>query len=451
MWTWLLLALVVPACKPAQEAASPRDPAALYQLAKQLYRAGDWAGAAGAGRDLLALGTGPPPALVAASAELSLAAVLETGQPGLVVEVGEVVVEHPDWLNLPAPLRADWLVAVGEELLLAGNVERAASLLQLSGSGGLELQLLRLLLDRCGGEGRVGEEVEELGDLLDGDWTEEEMTEAKAMLARLQSAALARREEAPAWLDCFLDLQVELGLLPSRLQRPIWYEPGLGTRPVWRLDQFPGPLQQRLAGLAADWRELQTEAERLVRHHNWTLGGWTAGEQELERGGGWHQLVLSGQGYPAPSAAICTAAPRLCALPDLLQGDRQTFGQVKLSVLAGPMRVAAHCGQTNTRLRVHLPLLVPSDPPPRLRVADQTLTWTEGELLVFDDSFEHEVWHESSQARIVLILDLNHPDLTPATKEWYEKNVVVVGKEESGPLFALKEQIKRQEQVKDEF
>jgi aspartate beta-hydroxylase len=32
--------------------------------------------------------------------------------------------------------------------------------------------------------------------------------------------------------------------------------------------------------------------------------------------------------------------------------------------------------------------------------------------LVFDDSFEHEVWNESTERRLVLLFDIFHPDLT---------------------------------------
>lgn len=39
-------------------------------------------------------------------------------------------------------------------------------------------------------------------------------------------------------------------------------------------------------------------------------------------------------------------------------------------------------------------------------------SWSEGELLIFDDSFEHEVWHNGTQVRLVLIVDVWHPDLT---------------------------------------
>jgi aspartyl/asparaginyl beta-hydroxylase (cupin superfamily) len=48
-----------------------------------------------------------------------------------------------------------------------------------------------------------------------------------------------------------------------------------------------------------------------------------------------------------------------------------------------------HCGPTNHRLRLHLPLLVP--PGAALRVGDETRPWVEGKVLMLDDSFTHEV------------------------------------------------------------
>ena len=50
----------------------------------------------------------------------------------------------------------------------------------------------------------------------------------------------------------------------------------------------------------------------------------------------------------------------------------------------------------------------------RLRVAGETRVVEEGRCLVFDDSFEHEAWNDDPSAtRIVLILDVWHPDLHP--------------------------------------
>ena len=44
-----------------------------------------------------------------------------------------------------------------------------------------------------------------------------------------------------------------------------------------------------------------------------------------------------------------------------------------------------------------------------MRVGDETHRWVEGSVLLFDDSFEHEVWNETDSPRLVLIIDLWHP------------------------------------------
>ena len=50
----------------------------------------------------------------------------------------------------------------------------------------------------------------------------------------------------------------------------------------------------------------------------------------------------------------------------------------------------------------------------QLRVADKYLEWQDGEMFIFDDSFDHEVWHfnNKDKPRMVLILDLWHPELS---------------------------------------
>ena len=45
---------------------------------------------------------------------------------------------------------------------------------------------------------------------------------------------------------------------------------------------------------------------------------------------------------------------------------------------------------------------------------NEYLKWRNGELFIFDDSFDHEVWHynQQNQSRLVLIFDMWHPRLT---------------------------------------
>merc|ERR1712183_596352 len=48
----------------------------------------------------------------------------------------------------------------------------------------------------------------------------------------------------------------------------------------------------------------------------------------------------------------------------------------------------------------------------KLRVGDTIVEPKAGEAFAWDHSFEHEAWHEGNETRVVLIVDIWHPDLT---------------------------------------
>ena len=54
-----------------------------------------------------------------------------------------------------------------------------------------------------------------------------------------------------------------------------------------------------------------------------------------------------------------------------------------------------------------------------IRAGDEWREWREGECLVFDDSWEHEVVHEGKLDRVVLLLNFWHPGL-PASQRRIE-------------------------------
>ena len=58
------------------------------------------------------------------------------------------------------------------------------------------------------------------------------------------------------------------------------------------------------------------------------------------------------------------------------------------------IHVKPHCGTTDGRIRLHLGLQIPRGV--EFVVGNQTRRdggWTEGEVTVFDDSYEHEIIH----------------------------------------------------------
>ena len=70
-------------------------------------------------------------------------------------------------------------------------------------------------------------------------------------------------------------------------------------------------------------------------------------------------------------------------------------------------KIPRHTGPMNGILRGHLGMVVPQGC--YIRVGPEERTWEEGKMLVFDDSFEHEVWNHSEFVRIVLFMNFWHP------------------------------------------
>ena len=81
----------------------------------------------------------------------------------------------------------------------------------------------------------------------------------------------------------------------------------------------------------------------------------------------------------------------------------------KVSLMQLGTIVRPHTGQTNARLRIHLGVAIPEGP--RIRVSNETRSWIEAKCLVIDDSYVHEVWHPGTERRIVLIVDVCHPEM----------------------------------------
>ncbi|HEX5209358.1 MAG TPA: aspartyl/asparaginyl beta-hydroxylase domain-containing protein [Steroidobacteraceae bacterium] len=92
------------------------------------------------------------------------------------------------------------------------------------------------------------------------------------------------------------------------------------------------------------------------------------------------------------------------------RGPTQLF-----SLLEPKTRIPPHTGSTNTRLTVHLPLIVP--PGCGFRVGTQVREWHPGKLLIFDDTLEHEAWNDSDQDRVILIFDIWNPLMTRAEQD----------------------------------
>jgi len=109
------------------------------------------------------------------------------------------------------------------------------------------------------------------------------------------------------------------------------------------------------------------------------------------------------------------------------------------SILDAKSHIPPHTGVTNSRLIIHLPLVVPAGC--RFRVGSETREWREGHAWIFDDTIEHEAWNDSGVPRAILIFDTWHLGLTradrelirtavPAIKDYYREEVPAIGSEQ---------------------
>jgi aspartate beta-hydroxylase len=136
---------------------------------------------------------------------------------------------------------------------------------------------------------------------------------------------------------------------------------------------------------------------------------------ELNHSRSWSSLWLWRDGVREVEAM--DRCPRTTeVLAEMPLADQPGFAPTALfSALAPRTRIPPHTGSTNSRVVVHLPLVLPG--PARFRVGNETRAWRTGEAWVFDDTIEHEAWNDADETRVILIFDIWNPLLSQAERE----------------------------------
>ena len=162
-------------------------------------------------------------------------------------------------------------------------------------------------------------------------------------------------------------------------------------------------------------RVFAEDADRLEPYIAYPEGAPLDQWAELNHSRRWSAFYLWRDGAPVQEHLTrcpkTTAALRRLPLADLPGYAPTAF----FSILDARTHIPAHTGATNTRLIVHLPLVIPGAC--RLRVGSETREWRAGEAWVFDDTIEHEAWNDSDVPRAILIFDIWHPELSAAERD----------------------------------
>jgi beta-hydroxylase len=160
------------------------------------------------------------------------------------------------------------------------------------------------------------------------------------------------------------------------------------------------------AGLEAHWETIRRELDAVLAHRE-ALPNFqdiSTDQASITNDDRWKTYFLYGFGFR--SDANCARCPETARLVAAVPGMQTAM----FSILAPGKHIPDHCGPYKGLIRYHLALKVPKDAARcRIRVDDRFATWTEGESLLFDDTYEHEVWNDTDEIRVVLFLDIVRP------------------------------------------
>jgi aspartyl/asparaginyl beta-hydroxylase (cupin superfamily) len=175
----------------------------------------------------------------------------------------------------------------------------------------------------------------------------------------------------------------------------------VGDATFFELDRFPW-----VADIEESWEVIREEVERLLEDQA-ALPNFqdiSKDQVEITDDDRWKTFFLYGYGFTAKlGVEMC---PRTAALMREIPGMTTAM----ISILSPGKHILDHRGPYKGVLRYHLGLIVPEDAQAcRIRVGDDIRRWEAGKSMIFDDTFNHEVWNDTDETRVVLFVDVLRP------------------------------------------
>ena len=188
----------------------------------------------------------------------------------------------------------------------------------------------------------------------------------------------------------------------------------VGDATFFPLERFPW-----VKHVEDNWTVIREELQRVLEDHaalpNFQeISKDQVGITDDDR---WKTFFLYGYGFKAKlTTEMC---PGTAALMEQIPGMKTAM----FSILSPRKHILDHRGPYKGVLRYHLGLIVPREAEAcRIRVGDDVRHWEEGKSLIFDDTFNHEVWNDTDETRVVLFVDVLRP--LPAPESTINKLIV---------------------------
>ncbi len=179
----------------------------------------------------------------------------------------------------------------------------------------------------------------------------------------------------------------------------------MGDPPVFEPEDFEWT---RL--FEANWRKIRAELDVILQDRERIPAFHQISRNQRKISKGDHWKTFGFYGFGARIDKNCARCPETARLLDTLPGLQNAM----YSILAPGYHIPPHCGPTKTIIRCHLALKIPQQREQCwIRVGNEILHWDEGKCIVFDDTFEHEVYNNTNEERVVLFFDVIRPMRAP--------------------------------------
>jgi ornithine lipid ester-linked acyl 2-hydroxylase len=169
---------------------------------------------------------------------------------------------------------------------------------------------------------------------------------------------------------------------------------------------FPVELFPWVKHVEDNWTIVREELETVLEDHAALPNFQDISKDQIEitDDDHWKTFFLYGFGFKAKlGVEMC---PRTAALMEQIPGMKTAM----FSILSPRKHILDHRGPYKGVLRYHLGLIVPREKEAcRIRVGEDIRHWDEGKSMIFDDTFNHEVWNDTDETRVVLFVDVLRP------------------------------------------
>lgn len=188
--------------------------------------------------------------------------------------------------------------------------------------------------------------------------------------------------------------------ISSLLNRIVFWFNSKSRKPTSAYEPlFLEELKADLVKIQLEWNTYST-GENLIK----PIDDISEDQKQLNKSKKWDALVLYAYGHKNKKALS-----NFKSIESVIEKYSFEIQMVMFSILKPGMHIPAHKGNLHLVLRAQLVVENKQAELTNLRIEQDNFKLKTGDSIVFDDTFEHEAWNNSSTNRVALIIDFKKP------------------------------------------